>query len=320
MKLILSLIIFSIFLNISFAEDSNQTLPGQLDDDYFEQQNPQTPAPVDENILDNLTGDEDRSKIFYPPLTSTEEYQGVKKRGLKDKSIKMDLEGYGGDSYLTFSDVDTIKEFENKGTRDFMFSFLKDTYSYDDDSNVFKKTFVDGGDESLKGGLLYFSMNKYIWRSLLVNGKVGMNFGIGYNEGIGIFAGETKSRTRIQLYTLPLELNLASEINITRFMKVLVAGGPSLLGLVQNRSDRVDGDDQKEIRQMSFGYFYTVGLKVSFSDLFPTSVGHKVLSNYDISKLNIDVYMRGHDHSGFKAEDLKISGTSYGLGFSFEFL
>lgn len=317
MKKVISLI-FLFSTTVLFASnDAGQAMPDQLEDNYYNYD----AAKEEDSLMDKATVSDDETKLHFPG-NSTGEYEGSDPHQ-RPKSEDFVTGQNLGDTYITHSDFEMVRNYSNSGKEDFSFAYIKDTFTYSDDrGGIFKQTFeASDSDSSVKGGLIYFSLNRYMWRSALLNFKLGTNFGLGFNQGKGRFidVGD-ESRALISLWSLPVDFNLALDLNLTRFLKIQVAAGPSLMGLVQSRSDKEEKDKKKNITQFGTGYFYSGTLKISLYDIFPTTVGFRSLSLYDMSKLTLDFFMRGHNYSGFKTNDVKVSGTSIGAGFSFEFL
>ena len=194
--------------------------------------------------------------------------------------------------------------------------FFQNNFDYTDTRGIYSKTF--DSNSGAKGGSLHLSMDKYIYKGAL-NLGYGGGFGLGYSTGKGIFTDDgTVSTTRFNLYSLPLDLRLLVELPIGQVLKLSLAGGPSAMGLVQNRSDRDDGDSDKERKQVGFGYFAEGKMKLNLSHIF-TDTGFSYYRDHEVSFMSVDLAIRTQNYSGF-ADELEISGMSYGLGFTFEFL
>ncbi len=220
--------------------------------------------------------------------------------------------------YLEVDRAKQASEIRSRGKWNFGFIYIKDEYSYKDPGSIFQKTYEDGTG-SVKGGLLQFSMSKYFTRKWVYLG-FGMNASVGYNNGKGIFTNTNneQSNASFTLWTLPVDLALSMDIPVTKYFQLSATGGPSFMGLIQTRSDREAGDADKQKRQFSYGYFYGGRLKVSLASVFRESA-IKMFSHYDVTNYFISFETRFHNYENFQ-DELSISGASFGVGFTFEYL
>ena len=123
----------------------------------------------------------------------------------------------------------------------------------------------------------------------------------------------------LNLWVLPIDFMLGMKIHMGRYVGLTVAGGPSVAGIWQNRSDRTENDEDKDIRQVGFGFAAQGSLDFSLSQMFP-SYGNYLKNNSEVSDFSLSLTARTMSLSNFKNKDIEISGTSFGLGFKFEFL
>ena len=71
--------------------------------------------------------------------------------------------------------------------------------------------------------------------------------------------------------------------------------------------------------QLSAGYFANAHLKI-FLGYVMSRLGLKLYGGDAVSRFSMNLEMRIHDYSGFKERELAISGRSFGLGFTYDFL
>jgi hypothetical protein len=218
--------------------------------------------------------------------------------------------------YLEYKNRDIVRGVQRIGTKYFSFVFLKDDFDYKSSNNSFERTYRDKHSDTalilrLKGG-------RYITRGTAFDFSWRINIGVGRNGGKGRFVDGAGSDADFKLWTIPVDIGFALETSFWRLMKFGVSAGPSVMGIIQNRSDLEDGDKRKNIRQMSPGYFATGTLKLSLSEIF-SSDGVGLLSAYSITNFHLIFDARIQSYSNFKSKDVSISGTSFGVGFAFEY-
>ena len=90
------------------------------------------------------------------------------------------------------------------------------------------------------------------------------------------------------------------------------------MGLFTNRDDLPRGDKDKERRQVNPGYYGLANLKINFSAIFKETSYEQYTEN-NLTNLYLDLSVRHHKYADFQ-ENLEVSGQSFGLGFSFEYL
>lgn len=211
---------------------------------------------------------------------------------------------------------------KDRGKRVFHMEYLRDEYSYASQDDKFERTYrkeVPHKDNPRNWGMINLGMEHFLARSV-VDFTVGGAFGLGLNQGRGMFAGsDVKSSARFSLWTIPFDLVLGMGLKLGRWMKLSVAGGPSIMGLIQTRSDKEDTRaEKKRRRQFSYGYIGTGRLQIALSDIIPKST-FAYYSEYNISKVYMNIFGRYQNYANFQDEDIAITGTSIGLGFSFEY-
>lgn len=310
------LTIFSllVLLALSSAADMGQTMSGQADRSDFE------------NAMDNY----DQSSS-YVHGTSPEEIEEPTEKSnyvpgaiTEEPVINGDERGHfvsgtiaSPDQYLKFSNKEIVTDIYHKANRAFSFSYFQDNYDVKDERGVYGRTFDGGKSDSVRGGFLLLNWDYFFTRRLF-SPFVGAGAGFGFSTGKGSFVNGEKSLAKFNLWMIPVDLHLGTEISLSRYFSLSLMGGPSAMGLWQDRDDRDQGDDKKTKRQFSRGYFATVKFGINFSQIF-TNKGFNVYKSSNISNLALNLEARTHNYSDF-ADNISISGTSFGIGFSFEYL
>jgi len=300
------------------ASETGQLMPGQDSNyDSFNEQYKETEAGSPYLLGDgsdtlNVNSNDDSPSYSVPGsniqnanLENSQKFN-IAAPGTYDKSTQ----------YLEIDRVKQLNDIRRQGKWSFGFLYLKDDFEYKDPSNIFRKTYEDSTG-SVKGGLLQISMTKFFTKRWVYLG-IGMNGAVGYNNGKGIFVNNEQSNANFTLWTLPLDLSLSMDIPVSKYFQLSAHGGPSFMGLIQNRSDRDPGERYKQRRQFSYGYYYGGRVKISLASIFKESA-LKMFSNYDITNYFLSLESRFQNYENFQ-DELSISGASFGVGFTFEYL
>jgi hypothetical protein len=222
------------------------------------------------------------------------------------------------DHLIEYKYDELLAAFRGKAGYAFSFVYLLDNYSYDDQKGTFANTFDDGPDD-INGGIFHLTMDRYFYRRGWVNLAWGVNMGFGYNSGKGVFSSDgVKSETTFKLWSLPLDVSITTEFPMGKWLKLGLTGGPSALGLIQNRDDRPADDPQKTRRQVGVGFFGVAKLKLSLSH-FMQKRSLEMYQQYKLTNMLLNLEARYQGYSSF-ADNIEITGASFGLGLTFEFL
>ncbi len=311
---------FSTTLN---AEDAGQMLPGQGDLSEFEKSLQKLKHSSESSIISSGVGEEDFSALENLEATGASPLIP----GQSDEISPVDnplRPGHGilgmdedRESIRTYSKDDVLKDVVGRSESIFSLSYIKDDYDYSDSSNIFSKTY-ESSTGSVKGGMLLASLEKIIL-SKGIQATWGLGAGVGFNSGKGQFIDGTSSEADFKLYTLPLDFVLGAYLPLGQFAKLSVRGGPGVMGLIQNRSDFEKKAKGKEKRQIGYGYFGEAKFQLSLTNIFKDTAFY-LYRDYKISQAYLDFKVRLHDYGNFQDEDLAISGQSFGIGFTFEYL
>lgn len=334
------LFLINIISLASFAEDA-----GQLMGDTITEETPLEKS-IHKDIKKGISHDEqpflmETSKKKLIPDDSdgatTAVMEGIKDDGSAGKTTeRSDIGSFnqlpqgGGDqsSFLEFKNSDLLRDMKDKGDKNFSFMVFKDTFNYKNNASDFDKVFRGDNSDQLRASS---SGHKYIEAPLMLrlaghdlfyrgffNFGWGAGLGLGYNAGKGRFTDGTTSQVNFSLWTIPVDLALLMEFPIMPWIKISLTGGPSVLGLIQNRSDLPDGNKRKNMTQMSSGYFAAARVNIALSQMFP-GVSYEFLSAYKITRYFLSIEGRTQKYSNFQSSDLEVSGSSLGAGFTFEF-
>ncbi len=320
-NIVISLFFFLICVSVS-ANDARQSVGGLKTDDSIIK-NLKTSEDsylfTDEDYEDKFGSDNSSafvngssSDVMSKMDSSKSKTTGYKLPGTFAKSNKLEI----------LSNRERYEKYKSLAKSQFYFSFFKDDFDYTDNRTVFDKTFRNEGssteDNSRTSGILLFGMSNYLTEGSLKFGY-GSNFGVGYNAGRGFFKGTSiQSNTEFKLWTLPFDITGNAGLNVGYF-SIHAYAGPSVLGLIQSRNDRESGSLKKNRRQIGYGYAAGGSLGVNLSSIFP-SIAYSMYRDYDVSKMIFGIHVRNTSYSGFPNDDIEISGLSFGLGFTFEYL
>lgn len=223
----------------------------------------------------------------------------------------------GRDSVITFKNKDIHKEIYNKSDTALSLSYFIDQYDVTGRNGVFDRTYDSNGGK--RGGSLHLSYDYYLtngWFNLFYGGGLGL----GFSSGEGQFSSSTSvnTNTEFQLFSVPADVRLGFEFVPSRYFKLNVSGGPSVMGLYQSRNDLPRGSEDKHRRQISYGYYGQAKLQLNMSAFF-SSLAFRTYSNSDMTNLFLNLEARTQSFENFQ-DDISITGSSFGLGFTFEYL
>jgi hypothetical protein len=223
------------------------------------------------------------------------------------------------DKYVESDVFARLKDHRNKGESAFALTLFYDNNTYTDARGVYDKTFNGEGAEWYNNVFALLTSEFYILKSWF-NFALGGNLGASYKAGYGVFAADgTTSDTRFTLLSIPLDASVILEFNLWDWVRVEASGGPSVLGLIQNRDDREDDEGDKIMGQVSLGYFAMARFKLSLGMIFPKT-NKPMFDDNDVTNYFINFDVRYQDYRRFKQDDVEVSGISAGLGLTFEFM
>jgi hypothetical protein len=311
-----SIIFALLFLfSLTARADFNQFLPDQKGMDTLDQIKPKGESshlpqsqtrPVEQLKAGpksgHLPGEKEKTPIFMYENTES----GIQGMG----AVK-------SEKYLEYNANDLLKETHGRGKSSFGFSYLKDSFSYKDEFNSFDTVYKEPSGTT-QGGFLLFTSERYFSRKYI---DLFANFagGVGLSYGQGVFVSGDIAESNFRLWKIPLDAGLGIGIPLGPWFSVVGSAGPSVLGLIQNRSDQSRKSEKKERRQFSFGYYTQAAVRWNLSPIFKQA-SLNMLREQNVSNFYLNLFMRDNRYENFKQEDLIVSGQSIGLGFSFDFL
>lgn len=223
----------------------------------------------------------------------------------------------GQENYIDLDKAKIAKDFRKASTGGINLSFVKNGYDYQSTNDIIQRT-IGGGYKSIKGGALYVRNDAFFLKTEFLNLHWSVGSGVSYSSGKGIFVDGSRSDATFNLWEVPVDLGLGAEIPISSWFKASGTAGPSVLTMLQNRSDFERGEDGKRKFQFSPGYFASAQFKINLSG-FNDEQAYELFTSSEITNLFMNIEIRHQNYENFKNE-IKVSGTSFGIGFTFEYL
>lgn len=221
------------------------------------------------------------------------------------------------ENYIETDRLKMANGFRKLSTGGINISFIKNGYDYDSNNDIINRT-IGSGPKSMKGGSLFFRHDNFLLITDFLNFHWAVGAGVGYNSGKGFFSTGARSDTTINLWEIPIDLGLGLEIPVSSWVKFAGTGGPSIMGLLQNRTDFGRGEKGKRKIQYSAGYFVNAQFKVNLSG-FSEDAAYELFTSSEITNLYMNLEARLQSYENF-ADPIGVTGTSFGLGFTFEYL
>ncbi|MGB0453729.1 MAG: hypothetical protein ACPGJV_08430 [Bacteriovoracaceae bacterium] len=321
-----SVLLLSLISCSSTEKLGYQAMPGQIDEeieqklysnDSNKEKNEPAPHLVTSQKSSEFAGDEkmksDKTAHFFPQKDNSKYAGNVQKFGQFNIANPGETQV---SSYEVTSDSGFMTAIHNEGKSTFSFVYMTDNYDYQDRNDIFNRTFREGSN-SLNLGTFFFNLKNRMNKTLYY----GFNLGIGYNRGYGYFAPPIaeESTTEFKLWTIPMEFEVGLTLRPSKYVGISLGGAYGGMLLLQSRDDRKDTDASKDRRQVGHGYSANGALSFTLSSFFP-SLGRDIYSLYKATRMSLDFYMRHQSYSTFSDTDIQISGSTYGMGITFEYL
>lgn len=220
-------------------------------------------------------------------------------------------------NYLEHDKSEIAKDLRKLSSNGINITFIKDDFSYESKDDIINRT-ISEGYKHVKGGALHIRSDQYFFRTDYLNVFWSLGAGLGYNSGRGIFVNGQQSNTTFKLWEVPVDLGLGLEIPISQWFKISGVAGPSVMGLIQNRNDLVSGEKGRNKVQVSYGQFANAQFKLNLSGL-SSDTAYDLFTSSKITNLFLNLEARYQNYQNFQ-DEIKISGTSFGVGFTFEYL
>ena len=224
------------------------------------------------------------------------------------------------DTYKQASNKEIFNQSLNQGRSSVGFAYLRDFGSYTGGaggSDSFKRIFGDSND-AVSVGFLMLSFKEFFKKGK-VNFSYRVNGGVGLNQAPALFAGGDRAKEVISLWTIPFDVTLDMEMMLGKSLKLELQGGPSLVGLFQNRNDKMEGEDKKRVGQFALGGVIGSALKIDLMQ-YKRMASLDLLSSLSVSDYYLNFEMRYHAYFLGFLDDVKVNGLSLGLGISYDFL
>lgn len=219
------------------------------------------------------------------------------------------------DKYLSYDSEKLLGSIRKSTRGDFNFFYIDNEFDHKSANNSFDSTYR--GSRSRTPLMFTFSGHKIYGDGRLKYG-VGAGMGVAHHAGRGTFVDNTESNTKFQLWSVPVDLSFILSYKIGTFFKMGFTAGPSVIGINQNRDDFEDGNDRRNIRQWSYGYFGTATMHFSLTSLFPKNV-FNIFIDHSINEMYFALRARMQNYANFQDSGVEISGVSFGAGFTFEY-
>ena len=251
------------------------------------------------------------------------------------------MDSRSNSQYWTADDALRFEEIALKKSRRITFYYIYDNYTHKSNNDIFNRVFAEkpksregSGIEKAydklfanykrrasKGSFL-FAYQSYLTKSPLWM-YWGINTGFGHYRAKGLFVDGDRSEYPITFWTIPLGVFLGLELSMG-WIKVAVQGGPSVLGVIQNRGDRGSIDSEtvlpgKEKRQMSPGMFSEGRLSFDLGRAMKSKMV-RLFGGFKMTGMHLDLIARHQYYSSFHDDGLSISGLSFGMGISFDYM
>jgi hypothetical protein len=268
----------------------------------------------------SFTGDQEDSEAFLAN-PRPEKAQEFSVGHLKDESISQLPAGSAGNEKSEFETIDNmsrLNKLRDQANNGLSFSVLYDNFNYGGQPGVYNQLF-EGSNKNLSNNLFFqgsYGLN-FLRKFILLS--AGLNLGVSYKYGKGQFEDGQKSETTIAVWAVPVDLAIYLQIPIGSVFRIEASAGPSLMSILQNRSDRDTGESGKDLYQISPGYFVGGKFKINWGNIFKSSA-LALFNTSDVTNLFLNFDVRYETYNKFSDEYVKVDGISYGLGLSFEFL
>lgn len=309
-------LVFLFLSTSSFASDIEQNLPDQIQDDNYYQNNLKN-VEGGSSYLEGGANEIDLSK--YPDAKNDllDDPNYYDQKFSKDSGHSLESKNNNNPQVMEYKDSDLTKEVHNQGQSVFSFGYFFKGYEVSDPGLIYDKTYKNntGSQES---GIIHLSGDKVVYKSAF-DVNLGFNLGLSFAQGKARFVGsQTESNAVFSMWMVPLDFSLGLALPVTSWVKLRVAAGPSVMGIMQSRSDKKSAEKHKRRRQVGRGYFFEGQFDFSLSRLFP-SLGKSLIGEYGVSQYFISTIVRTQKYSNFQ-DNFEFSGSSVGLLMTFEYL
>ena len=316
------IVFFNIYHPSAMGTDLDHIVSGGEVENSLENSKVTGPSPF---MIQNIESEIDTQKIkenASPDFIFTEHSQEISgkaepKHTYKDFGYNLPGSLESREDYIETDKSAMADDFRKHSSGSINIAFIKDDFSYESSNDIINKT-ISEGYRHVKGGALYLRADQYFYRTDFLTTFWSLGGGLGFNSGRGLFITNERSETTFRLWEFPVDLGIGLEVPIYHWFKVSGAAGPSALVLYQNRNDFLAGEKGKNKSQISYGQFADVQFKVNLSG-FNSDMAYQLFTESKITNLYMNLEARYQNYRNFQ-DQIKISGTSFGIGFTFEYL
>jgi hypothetical protein len=215
----------------------------------------------------------------------------------------------------TYQKMEKSQKF-GKSTLDLL--IYLNNFDYKDPTGAYQATFEGGNGGFINNFFFLGSYNLFIYKGFF-NFAAGMDLGISYMTGKGVFVTGQTSDVTMVLWSVPVDITLNLEFPIFEVFHLVAYGGPSAMTLIQNRNDFSPGETGRNFYQISPGYFFGGRAKINLGKIFK-DVGRSLFNSTSVTFFSFNLDARYENYSKFADPHIGVSGLSFGIGFSYEFL
>jgi hypothetical protein len=312
-------VIFCIISNSVYAgSDLGVSVLGDEVEDTLSKMETKDESPhlenSNEHIIENLKA-EGPSPIL--PDIVEETVPQIKNNRFKDSGFTLPGDFENQKNYMDLDKGNYADIVKDQGRSAINFIWINDLYNYNFPNNLYANM-MNGGQGHFHSGLLLFRSDHFFYKSFLTNIHWSIGGGFAVNYAKGLFIDGTRSDAQFRLYEVPLDLGVGFEVPVSKWFKLSTTFGPSMLSIIQNRSDLTDHETGKNKAQFGFGGFLEAELKLNVFGFWKKD-SFEMFTSSGITNFYLNLEGRYHSYQKF-LDPIKVSGASWGLGVTFEFL
>ena len=271
---------------------------------------------LDKDVLEDK-GDSSIFIVNPSPPSDTKFSTG----NLKDETVGQLPAGSKDLQTSEFEGMDNFSRLEklrDKAKNQIRLSVLLDNYNYGGPPGLYDQLF-DQPNSNFMNQFLFLASYTNTFVKSFFSLSWGLNAGFSYKKGTGKFENGSTSDTTIVLWVIPVDLPLVLQFPVGPIFNMEISAGPSLMTLLQNRSDRSEGESGQNVYQLSPGYFAGGSFKINSGKIFKDA-GLAIFNSADVTNMFFNLDVRYESYNKFSDQSIKVDGVSFGIGLAFEFL
>jgi hypothetical protein len=323
-KNIIKIILFLLVFN-SHAEDLAQGVSGSETKDLLAPQEGEVrnspfsfQKPRNDRYQGKIKDPDDEDIIMGTNSTNDLKINNEERKKLSESGYVAPGVLENSPNYLSLNKGEFAHSYRNQSKSAFNITYFSDSFKYQSENDIINRT-IGSGYKHIKAGLLDLRSDQYMYKTFLFDVFWTAGGGLSYNSGRGYFISGATSETIVTFWEIPLDIGVGLNLCAYKWFKVSGAIGPTVMILGQNRSDFQNGEKGKNKYQYSFGEFFTTQFRILFSG-FSDNLSYDLFTSNQITNFSLNLEARYQNYKHFQDTSLGISGTSFGLGFTFEFL